>query len=152
MRAIIIRDDQLLVMARNKFGHKYYTLVGGGIDPGETAEEALKREVKEETGLPIGTMKLVLVEEAGQPYGTQYIYWCEYVGGEPSMQSDSDEAKINKLGQNLYQPIWIPITSLVDAPFMSSELKHELINMFKTEYPDKPKYFSSEAKYEEIVE
>ena len=42
VRAIVVKENKLLVMHRNKFGHEYDTLVGGGIDVGETPEQALK--------------------------------------------------------------------------------------------------------------
>ena len=56
--AVIIRNGQLL-MVRQKGtgaagwhdGHEYWTLPGGGIEPGETPEQAVMREVADETGL-----------------------------------------------------------------------------------------------------
>ena len=40
VRAIVIKDQSLLVMHRNKFGQEFYALVGGGVDYGESAEQA----------------------------------------------------------------------------------------------------------------
>ena len=51
VRAIIIKDNNLLVMHRNKFGNEYLTLVGGGVELNETKEQALVREVIEETSI-----------------------------------------------------------------------------------------------------
>lgn len=42
VRAIIIKDKQLLVMHRNKFGTEYETLPGGNIEVGETPEQAVE--------------------------------------------------------------------------------------------------------------
>ena len=70
-RLIMVRNNQLLVMHRNKFGSEYYALIGGGVDPGENPMHALTREVREETGLMLANPKLVYIEEAGKPYGTQ---------------------------------------------------------------------------------
>ena len=137
VRAIVIKDDALLTMHRNKFGEEYYTLVGGGIDVGETAESALYREVDEETSLKIANPRLVFIEQAGDPYGVQYIYLCDYVSGEISLPSTSDEAKINALGQNLYTPMWLPVKDLPNVPFLSERLKAVLIDTLLHGFPDK---------------
>ncbi len=117
VRAIVIKNDSMLVMHRNKFGHQYYCLVGGGVDAGETEEQALIREIHEEASLEVANLRLVYIEEAGKPYGNQYIYLCDYVSGEPVLWEGSDEAKIHKLGQNLYSPGWLPLTDLEKVPF-----------------------------------
>lgn len=127
MRAIVIRDDALLVMHRNKFGDEYYTLVGGGIDHGESAEQSLYREVAEETGIVIANPRLVFVEEAGDMYGPQYIYLCDYQAGEPILATDSEEAKIHAMGQNLYTPMWLPLASLPTTRFLSEPLKQHIL-------------------------
>lgn len=135
VRAIVIKDGKLLVMHRNKFGQEYDTLVGGGIDPGETPVQALVREVYEETGLHIANPRQVFVEEAGDPYGTQHIFLCDYVGGEPALHPHSDEAKINKLGANLYVPRWLVLEELPAAPFVSERLKVKLLDAIKNGFP-----------------
>ena len=104
VRAIVIKDNQLLVMHRNKFGTEYETLPGGGVELDESPVDALVRELAEETSVSVGDKRLVFIEEAGAPYGTQLVYLCQYVSGEPKLADDSEEALINKLGQNLYEP------------------------------------------------
>jgi 8-oxo-dGTP pyrophosphatase MutT (NUDIX family) len=151
VRAIVLRNQEMLVMHRNKFGKIFYELVGGGIDPNETAEEALRREVREETSLRLGNIKLVFEEEAGKPYGTQHIYWCEYLGGEPVMLPNSTEEKINQLGKNLYTPVWLPVEKLPKVPFFSVELQRQIIYALASGFPEKVIHFSSEARYDEMI-
>jgi ADP-ribose pyrophosphatase YjhB (NUDIX family) len=128
VRAIIINDDRLLVMHRNKFGDEYDTLPGGNVEPGESLEEALKREVEEETQVTFDSPRLVFIEHAGDPWGDQYIYYCEYRSGEPRLHPDSEEAHINMLGKNLYQPKWLPLNELKDKPFRSELLKRHILD------------------------
>jgi len=149
VRAIVVKDDQMLVMKRNKFGHEYYTLVGGGIDFGEEPLQSLVREVREEASMEINNPRLVYVEQPGDPYGTQYIYLCDYVGGEPKLAADSIEAEISKAGQNLYQTMWLPIKDLVTKPFLSETLKQTLMGAFKNGFPEQPieLHSSAEVRY-----
>lgn len=49
VRGIIIRDGKIAMMHSRKYN--YYKLPGGGIEPEETLEDTLIREVREENGL-----------------------------------------------------------------------------------------------------
>ena len=56
--ALIIRDGKYLAVRNPK--DSYWKLPGGGIESGETAEEALRRELKEEIGITeIASMKKI---------------------------------------------------------------------------------------------
>ena len=52
-RAIIIENDKILVMRREKYGSEYNTLVSGRANSTEHMEQALVREIHEETGLTV---------------------------------------------------------------------------------------------------
>lgn len=136
VRAIVIKDDQLLVMHRNKFGNEYETLPGGGVELGEVPEDAVSRELSEETSIIVGGKRLVFEEAAGDPYGTQLVYLCEYIAGEPQLAPDSEEAFINKLGKNLYEPKWVPLSDLSKMPFLSENLKAHILDAVRNGFPD----------------
>ncbi len=138
IRAIVTNNNQMLVMKRNKFGKEYYTLIGGAIEMGEDAETALRRELQEETSMQVGGVKLVFVEEADPPYGIQFVYWCEYVGGDPVLQPTTAEYEISQAGQNTYQPMWLPIAELPNVNFVSGSLKEALIDSFTRGFPSEP--------------
>ncbi len=138
IRAVVTNGDKMLVMRRNKFGKEYYTLIGGGIELGEELEMALRRELAEETGMQVGAARLVYVEDAGEPYGTQYVYWCEYQGGDPVLGANSEEAHISAAGQNTYEPMWLPVAELPNVNFVSGSLKAELISALQNGFPDEP--------------
>lgn len=137
-RAIIIKDGSLLVMHRNKFGHEYDTLPGGNIELGETPQQALQREVNEESQVQFRDPRLVILEHAGDPYGDQYIYLCQYVSGEPRLHPDSTELLLNKMGQNLYEPKWVALNDLPHLPFLSEKLKETILTFLQSDWPQNP--------------
>lgn len=143
VRAIVLKDSSLLVMKRNKFGSEYYTLVGGHVELGETTENALYRELEEETQIKVSNPRLVYIEAAEVPYGDQYVYLCDYVSGEPVLSPDSDENKINKIGNNMYSPMWVALDKLGELPFRSEKLKKKIIKHIAEGFPEEVIHFSS---------
>ena len=138
VRAIVFKDNDLLVMKRNKFGKQYCTLPGGGVSMAETVEQALAREMSEETGLQLGTARLVFTEDAGEPYGVQYIFLVNYISGEPRLSPASDEAAISAMGKNTYEPMWLPMGELADTNFVSVRLRDAIIKAAKSSFPQEP--------------
>lgn len=136
VRAVVFKDNNLLLIKRNKFGKEYYTLPGGGMEIGESAEQALVREMYEETGVQLGDARLVSVEDAGEPYGVQYMYLADYVSGEPRLSSGSVEAEISAMGKNTYEPVWLPVSELPAAPFISDRTKNWLLKSIKEGFPE----------------
>lgn len=139
-RALIFRDNELLVIKRNKFGKQYNVLVGGGVEMHEAPEDALVREGLEETGLRITDFRLVFIEEAGKPYGTQYIYLCKDPGGEPVLDEKSIEHWLNVNTDNKYNPGWLPIEDLQSnkIPFRSEKIRQAILHALKNGWPKEP--------------
>ncbi len=138
VRAVVIKDNKLLVMDRNRYGHKFMALIGGGVEKDESPEKALKREVREESTLEIANPRLVITLDAGAVYGLQYIYLCDYVSGEPKLSVGSIEQKMAKSGQNLYTPKWLDVTVLEASNLLPVELKKQLVDFTRNGFPDQP--------------
>lgn len=138
VRAVILNGDKMLAMHRNKAGTEYYTLVGGGVEPGEDDETALRRELREEVSLEVGKVSLVFIEEPGERFGQQAIYLCEYLGGEPHLAADSPEASDSQLGHNTYEPVWLPMDEVAHVPFRSAAVREALLNAVQNGFPDEP--------------
>lgn len=143
VRAIILKDNHLLVMHRNKFGTVYDTLPGGNIEVGETPEQALYREVEEETMVTFKNPRLVFIEHSDALYGDQYVFLCDYISGEPQLHPASEEIQINNLGKNLYEPKWLSVEQLADAPFLSDVLQKHLLQGIHGSWPENIQEFTS---------
>ncbi len=140
-RAIIIEGNTMLVMHRNKHGTQYYTLVGGRMNEHETPEQALVREVKEETGLDVTKAQLVFTEVHPEPYNDQFIFLCEVAPHESVavLQPASEEAQMNHIGINTHKPAWISIKHFANLPFSTMQLQKAIVESLKNGFPDQPK-------------
>ena len=100
--AIILDGDQILLEKRkNSPGKGKWSVPGGLVDLGETSEQAVIREVKEETGLEVYDPRLVDVVSyisLGEKGAVMYHYVIiDYLvsskGGKPKASSDADDLK-----------------------------------------------------------
>jgi len=53
----VIQQADALLLVRNTYGRKQWTFPGGGISRGEAAEDAIRREVREEVGLHLQALQ-----------------------------------------------------------------------------------------------
>lgn len=138
-RAIIIDDGKILVMHRNKRGKQYYTLVGGQSKSGESTEQTLIREIKEETGLRVTAQRLVFIEKHPEPYNEQYVYLCEAVGrSEVAIQDYAEEALLNRIDSNSHKPLWVDFKTFAHLSFYTLELQQAILHSLNSDFPIDP--------------
>ena len=135
-RAIIIEENKILVMYRNKYGDEYFTLVGGRVAKNESVEQALVREVREETGLIVTKGRLVYYEDHPSPYNEQCIFLCEVAPHESiAIQTTSEEGTLNKLDMNIHKPLWAEISSFSSLPFRTPQLQNAISKALRDGFP-----------------
>ena len=104
---ITFPPDKILLIKRATVPFKgYWALPGGRVNPGETVEHTVVREVKEETGLIVEiTSKLGDYHEQGVQGGVEYDYYpacflVKIVGGEIKKQeSEIEEIRLFSLNE-----------------------------------------------------
>lgn len=81
------KDSLLLVHARN-FKGTFNSLVAGFLETGETLEECVAREVKEETGLDVKNITYFGNQPWPYPSGLMVGFIADYAGGEITLQDE----------------------------------------------------------------
>ncbi len=76
---VVIEEGKVLLCLRRDIG--WWNLPGGGMELGETVDEALRREVQEETGLEVEVGRLVGVYSKPQKQEIVLTFRCQAVGG-----------------------------------------------------------------------
>lgn len=100
--AVVVHDGRVLLVRRGKEPLRgRWVVPGGTVEAGETLQEALVREVREETGLTVRPGEVVFVfdrilrEEGEVRYHYVIVdYLCEYVSGTPRPGSDAEEVAL----------------------------------------------------------
>lgn len=82
--AVIVRDGKVLLLEHKTYGT---VLPGGKVEPGETNEEAVTREVWEEVHLRVKAVRHLLGIDCGPGY-VRRLYWAEVEPGEPALHLD----------------------------------------------------------------
>ena len=108
----VLKDGKLLLSKQ----YDGYDLPGGGIDIGETPEEAVIREIKEETGVNASNPRFLafrnmFIKHHGvEPrQALMFYYQCDYVDGELSIDGFDEHEKVYA-----DMPEWIPLDELAN--------------------------------------
>ncbi|WP_102399532.1 NUDIX hydrolase [Haloimpatiens massiliensis] len=92
-KALILNDGKYLALHKSIAKHNLYELPGGRMEFGETAEETLIREVKEETNLIVEPIKLLdtwnFVTKDYQVTGI--VYLCKIKEGSLTLSDEHDK-------------------------------------------------------------
>lgn len=92
----VLREDTVLLVRRGKAPAKgRWAFPGGSVEPGERMASAVRREVREETGLMIDTPRFLVHHEVIEP-GFHYVivvHRAEAPDGEPTAADDAAEAR-----------------------------------------------------------
>lgn len=136
-RAVILKDGKVLLNYIKK--HDCYEFPGGGIEAGETPEQAVRREVAEETGqivIPESIREFGIVirrqQDSKDPDGIfeqrNYYYFCDVTGETVPRKPDEHEILEGA------EPVWVENLSMpvhrnrkaferIGEPFIQREMR-----------------------------
>ena len=107
--AIIQKDDRIFATQRGYGNYKdWWEFPGGKIEPGETPEEALIREIKEELNTKIVVDQLLITVEYDYPefHLSMDCFWCRIEEGELTLLEHEAAKWLPR--NNLRQVNWLP--------------------------------------------
>lgn len=127
-RAIIIDNNSLVTMYREREDRVYYTFPGGGMEDNESYDSCVIRECKEEFGINVEPVKHVYTYENDKTI--QYFYLCNWIDGElGSGEGEEFQADRNR---GVYMPTMMPLTEMSNLPLMPPEVAKALVEDLKT--------------------
>lgn len=100
----IIRGNRLLVGRSPGWPEGMYSLLAGFMEPGETAEAAVRREVREETGIRVGAVRFLSSQP--WPYPSSLMLGCEGIAESDAITLDPTE---------LEAALWLTREDLADV-------------------------------------
>ncbi len=115
----VIRDGERVLLVRTRNTNKY-ALPGGGVELGETLEDALRRETREETGIEIAEAQFQAFREQFFYYDPLdvafhsflFFYSCKPATREVCEDGQVDDGEVEK-------PRWVRVDDLREEDFHS---------------------------------
>ncbi len=117
---LVKKENKILLVKHTYRNQNVFTCVAGFVEIGETLEECVHREVKEETGLEIKNLKYC--GSQGWPYPDQLMcaFYAEYKSGQIKIQEDE-----------IAQADFFSIDNLPKTPKAGSVAYNLINNLFK---------------------
>lgn len=111
---VLIQDGRVALIERHRAGLDYFVFPGGGVDEGESPEEAAGREGMEELGVEV-IIKQKVAEIQFGPESRQVYFLAEQRGGKFGSGAGEEytDADPDSPEEGIYIPIWMPIDQLL---------------------------------------
>lgn len=85
---VIRRDDRFLLAKSSRVTRDFYSLIAGFAEPGESLEQAVVREVHEETGLEVDNVRYQTSQSWPFPHQLMVGFFADYRSGTLQLQKD----------------------------------------------------------------
>jgi NAD+ diphosphatase len=118
----VVRDGKILLANANRFKSKMYSVLAGFVEAGETFEECVKREIREEVNIQVKNITYFGSQPWPFPDSLMVAFKAEYESGE--LNPDGDEI----LSANWFAPDELP---MIPGEW---SIARKLINSFVDEY------------------
>jgi NAD+ diphosphatase len=90
--ALVKRDSRLLLARSPHFPPGMYSALAGFVEPGESLEQCVAREVGEEVGIEVANVRYFASQSWPFPHSLMIAFVCDWAGGEIRPQEAEIEA------------------------------------------------------------
>ena len=78
----VLKDNQILLARNKRFKLPFYSVLAGFVEPGETLEECVQREIREEVGIMVQNIRYFGSQPWPFPNSLMIGFVADYAGGE----------------------------------------------------------------------
>ena len=130
---VLIEEDRLALIERRRAGEHYFTLPGGGVDPGETHEQAAIREAQEELGLQVKILRKIA--EVHFKRDLQPFFLVERTGGEFGTGTGEEYGEVDSM-HGTYRPLWMPLAEVLKENVLPRGMVDLIHESLRTGWPE----------------
>lgn len=145
---VLIQNGKVALIERHRAGLNYFVFPGGGVDEGETPEQAAIREAMEELGVEVAIKQKVAEIQFGLK-SRQVYFLAEQTGGEFGTGAGEEYADVDPDSpeEGIYIPIWMPIDELpLYQKIYPAEVARLVINSVESGWVEPASTFFEEPK------
>jgi NAD+ diphosphatase len=88
MMTLVKQGDDILLARHSRLPTSRFTALAGFLEPGESIEDAIHREVQEEVGVRVKDLKYFASQSWPFPHSLMIAFTAEYAGGELAIDED----------------------------------------------------------------
>ncbi len=88
MIVAVIKEDKILLARSTRFKSGFYSVLAGFVEPGETLEDCVKREVREEVGIDVKNIRYFGSQPWPFPHSLMVGFIADYDKGEIAIDED----------------------------------------------------------------
>lgn len=133
---VLIENNSLLLVKQKLSNNRNWSLPGGRVEPGETLEQALIREMKEETGLDVEPIRMLYVCDVAASGNTvlHITFLTKRIGGEIMLPT-------NEFDENpIHDVRFIPIDELTEYG-----ISEKFVEIIKNDFPSHGNYMGDKS-------